>query len=885
MSRGLAAVVTSQGTLLASVNAGDDAVSLFEYRDGQFHLVSSLATGPQPAQIISADLTGGRVDDLIIRDAGGNGTLVIYYGNPVVGGFGSPIVLGIGPGISDVAVARLTPNDVPTVVRIDQENLPAILLANQTSGLVDVILNLGNGTFSQPALYRAGTGLSAIVGGDGTSPGSVLSMDGTVGVAAATLSPGLPEIVTLDSGAETLGILPGLGQDRFANPDSLPTTGPTLAVRVADLTGNGIDDLAILGPNSVTIWMGNGQGGLVQGKTYDAGPDPTGLAIADVNGDKVPDLVIGNAFGDVRMLVGNGDGTFQTQSIADKSVSLAVTNPTDGSAPTFVLADQSQDSVVLRSGSQTTAVLADRTTGLQVPGDPILADLNGDGIPDLIFLNTGGNSIIVRPGLANGQFGPPVNDGLGFPTGTSPVAVIAESLSPGSLPDLLIADKGSNSVSVLMNESQGSNINFVAGPRLNVGLGPDALLLGDFFGNGGLELAVSNSGSNNVMLLPSLGGGFFNDQAPMTIQLSETPGPLIFGDFGVQAGRELVTLDPGTSEVTVISGLSTGTPLLQNFYSGGTDPVAAITVEGSNGFDDLVVANNGDGQVALLAGGLGGLTVESVQSVLSPTGLVLASFQNNTLEVFASAVGSESAIPLTFSLVGTGVSTPGLALLPLRDSAFPLIATLLTSFGDLNAPEDGSYESQEGETVAAVSATTSSLGQGPLSRTTDDLDELNEDELAADDDEKTPVAGGQDGLSAWKRIEMGLDQAFEEFRRAFQSPPPAAGGGDEAEEPTSPEAVSPAGLSGSVRHADESDQLGLVDAAIASLAARGADGRVLSTLAREDCARRPNVPVEHGSLDAIALVMLHASLAMTSLQPARPSLTPQRVRPARHSRD
>ena len=121
---------------------------------------------------------------------------------------------------------------------VNQDGLLDILLANQTSGEVEVILNLGDGQFSQPTLYRAGVGLSAVVGGTGTTPLSIFSQDGTVGVAAAALTPGgPPDIVALDSGAETLGILTGLGDGRFANPYSLPTTGPTLAVRVADLTG------------------------------------------------------------------------------------------------------------------------------------------------------------------------------------------------------------------------------------------------------------------------------------------------------------------------------------------------------------------------------------------------------------------------------------------------------------------------------------------------------------------------------------------------------------------------------------------------------------------------------------------------------------------------
>ena len=67
---------TDQGPVLASVDARDDAVSLYAYRDGGFvRLVGSLATGRLPAQIVAADLNGDGWTDLVVRNAG-DGTAV-----------------------------------------------------------------------------------------------------------------------------------------------------------------------------------------------------------------------------------------------------------------------------------------------------------------------------------------------------------------------------------------------------------------------------------------------------------------------------------------------------------------------------------------------------------------------------------------------------------------------------------------------------------------------------------------------------------------------------------------------------------------------------------------------------------------------------------------
>ena len=69
---------TIDGPLLASVDAQDDAISLYAYRHGGFVRIGSLTTGQLPAQIIAADLTGTGWDDLVVRNAG-DGTLSVFF--------------------------------------------------------------------------------------------------------------------------------------------------------------------------------------------------------------------------------------------------------------------------------------------------------------------------------------------------------------------------------------------------------------------------------------------------------------------------------------------------------------------------------------------------------------------------------------------------------------------------------------------------------------------------------------------------------------------------------------------------------------------------------------------------------------------------------------
>jgi FG-GAP-like repeat len=857
-SRDIAAVITLEGLVLASVDADDSNVSLFVFRNGEFHLAGTLATGLEPAQIVSAELNRRGNDDLIIRNAG-DGTLTIYLGNPFAGGFGPPITLTVGSGVSDVSVADL-----------NHDGLGDILLANQTSGEVDVIMNQGGGHFSAPVLYRAGVGLSAVAGGSEGAPLSVISMDGTVGVVAVPGSAGSPgDIVALDAGADTLGVLIGLGGGQFANPYSLDTTGSTLAVSAVVLAGGGIYDLAILGPDGVTIWLGNGQGGFVQGATYNAGPDPTGLTIAYAEGNALPDLVIGNAYGDVLILVNQGNGLFSPPTITKDSVSLAVTVSRNGGSPTFVYSNQAGNSVNVQSGSLKKA-LGGPANGWLAPGALSLADLNGDRIPDLIVVDTGGNEVFVYPGLPGGKFGPALNNGNGFAVGTTPVAVTVANIDGRN--DLLVANQGSNDVSVLLNKpmSNGS-FTFVSGPRISAGFGPDGLLYGDIFGNGSDDLVVSDSSTNELMVIPSIGGGFFNAMNPMIIPLPESPGPLLPGFFGPGPGLDIVVLDPGTSEVTLISGLSGGSPTIQQIPSGGLDPVAAVTVQGSNGFDDLVVANNADGAVALLAGGPQGLALAQVNDSLdfmNPTGLAFASISNFSLEVYAATAGADSAILLGFSLGGLGEPSANfggqaLTLLSSSGSTLPLIATLLTPLVNLNAPEGEVGESSEGIALVAAqaTATTTSLGQGPFTRNLAIGPVEVEGEIELDPTEAAPAEGAKAALPLWRRIEMGLDEAFDALRRANRQKASPAGGPDEDQSPSPPSGAE-------YRGSDESDDVAMIDAAIHSLASRVSLGlRWMATHERVPGYATFKTHTRPFPWQFAALALVQSRIVMTSARP------------------
>ena len=85
----------------------------------------------------------------------------------------------------------------------------------------------------------------------GLGSSQVTSAAGTAGVAAGSFTTGgLPALVTINPGTHGLDILAGLGGYRFADPAEIPTASSGRAVVVADFNGDGISDVALLGPGT-----------------------------------------------------------------------------------------------------------------------------------------------------------------------------------------------------------------------------------------------------------------------------------------------------------------------------------------------------------------------------------------------------------------------------------------------------------------------------------------------------------------------------------------------------------------------------------------------------------------------------------------------------------
>jgi hypothetical protein len=410
-----------------------------------------------------------------------------------------------------------------------------------------------------------------------------------------------------------------------------PAAGGNLASEVAgDFNGDGIPDLALLwttstynsGPYSVTILFGNGKGGFTSGPTTVAtGTQSYASIIAgDLNGDGKTDLVIlswnGYSTSYVTSLLGNGDGTF--------------------AAP--------QTGVAFNQGA---------VGGDGVPGSLTAADFNGDGKMDVAvvgdYVSSGGVTILL--GKGDGTFtaaGANLDLGAGFGL------IATGDLNGDGIPDLVATnyfDPGG--AMIFLGKGDGT---FTTATTLPIDRFPSSVLVGDFNGDGTLDLAIGYSGAVTVFL--GKGDGTFNQASGSPVTGAGLS--LVAGDFNHDGKVDLAGVDNYNDQIDLFLGAGDGTftetvatPSVSQNWLGPFAIVAADFNE--DGVPDLAMLTKNVGTASILLTEpteTAGVTVNSIAPVGAGTHNVEASYSGDNN--YASAGSSTAALtaglaPLTIT--------------------------------------------------------------------------------------------------------------------------------------------------------------------------------------------------------------------------------------------
>jgi len=205
-------------------------------------------------------------------------------------------------------------------------------------------------------------------------------------------------------------------------------------------------------------------------------------------------------------------------------------------------------------------------------------------------------------------------------------------------------------------------------------------------------------------------------------------------------------------------------------------------------------------------------------------------------------------------------------LLPLQESSLPLIATLLTPFINLNQTETEALGPQA-ETSSSVPTT--SFGQGPLGHTVEPDEEEYDGKAGGEGEITAQTYMGGARRSAWMRVMIGLDDAFEELRREVQGSPASDDGPEEDDENLSPIVDPCQGAPNIVGRPPESVRFEVVDEALNSLEGMGPVAAVIPTF-RFDRLQRMTIPRgAPGPLAGTALSLPPGCLLLSFVVPTR----------------
>lgn len=283
-----------------------------------------------------------------------------------------------------------------------------------------------------------------------------------------------------------------------------------------------------------------------------------------------------------------------------------------------------------------------------------LADLDDNGCLDVITANRHDHSVMVRLGRGDGSFGPAMLYG----TEKDPVFVQPADLNGDGIPDLVTANR-SDSVSVLLGRGDGTfadPVSYSAGrqwdarqsrlrtevndanpdayvPELGAtvphfggartALTPVSVAVADFNGDGIPDLATANFDANSISLLLGKGGGVFGD--PVVIGAGDGPVSIVSGDFDGNGHADLAVAHRREATAAVLLGNGQGEFSGTNYSIGSRAGFIEAGILTGDGALDLVVANYGSSSLTLLAGdGAGGFSgSELALGSVSPSSLAL----------------------------------------------------------------------------------------------------------------------------------------------------------------------------------------------------------------------------------------------------------------------
>lgn len=672
---------------IAVLNEGSNNISIrLGDGNGQFGTSNNTATGSMPASVYVADINNDGKQDLLVCNSLDNTVMVFTgIGN---GTFNTPVLLTVGH--MPVAVAAADVNG-------DGKN--DVITVNANDNSITVRQGDGLGGFATSRTFATGNMPAALATGDFNEDGrydliiaNSASTDFTQFMADLNGINVSGNDITIADGSQVTQVADGTNfadvtnsaaqQFIISNPGNVNLTVKTILISGADSSNFSAGNINL----PVTIAAGTSVA-----FTVTFAPQTAGLknAVISINSDNCDHgnyhfAVQGNGIALVPVLPGYPASSVVSGgnvSILPAAIPVNVSGITAHTSLNFkggISVDPLTGIVsVVNAHPAGTYTITVKATGVVTvatsfiltvtnnicspgifnntatpgaglnPGAVVAGDFNGDGKQDILCANQGSNNVSVLLGDGNGTF----TTGMSIPTGAAPRAIAAADFNGDGKQDFVTANYGGSSISIRLGDGNG---NFTGNTDIPVGPYPASIIPYDFNGDGKKDLAIAIVGTNNVALYVGDGTGNFNMAS--TFLVGSGPFSIVAGDFNEDGKPDIATANYNTNNVSILAGNGTyGFNTMATIDVGG-NPFSIVSADFDNdGKTDLATANYYSNTVTVLLGnGNNVFTESSTVAVMSgPAFIVSGDFNGDGKQDFATANYNANTVSVRFGN-GTG---------------------------------------------------------------------------------------------------------------------------------------------------------------------------------------------------------------------------------------
>ena len=332
----------------------------------------------------------------------------------------------------------------------------------------------------------------------------------------------------------------------FASPRSTVEKGSPWALVVADLNHDKILDVVVAnnGSNSASVLLGQGGGALGPSSDYAAGNNPYGLDVADYDGDGNLDVALADSSSnDVAILYGFGSGALRLPvfySVGSVNYAVASSDWNSDGLMDLLIASSATHSVNLMAGG-TMGFVADSVIAIGETTRQVLTpDINHDGTPDMVVLSPGHVTTFLSNGSAFGNK-------QSYTTSGGSQWLATGDFNGDHLIDFAVANYGAANIDIFLNAGGGA---FNNATHVTANGKPNAIAAADFNGDGMIDLVtVSDVGASASFVLGS-GNGTFG--AAHVLGVGGSPTSVVAADLDGDGRPDIVTGSPAPFNVITV---------------------------------------------------------------------------------------------------------------------------------------------------------------------------------------------------------------------------------------------------------------------------------------------------------------------------------------------